>query len=343
MFPLSDSFMAILGVSSLFAASSLSTLCAQKKRIFAVIPPAILAIILAWRIPENGGGQYDWLGDFMFIGGALVIVVASAVWAILTCMVANKFTQKTNLDVKMRKGKLILMLVAILPSVALSGYSLKKQYVPDARCSNDSVIFVLGTHEYTVGPEFQPRIEREAANSNRRQNFFYSNKKSDKEDMANLCKETNNGHTSIQVDVLWLTPAANFKNLDSICGGNTGPTKAYCTAYSSKLYQTVHKILFTKHPQVLPSWFQHKDNPWVLTGGNLVNGFVCLGEDDGLEPIQCKVWHQIDSEVTMLAEVQNVVGKNRSEVLKMLDDAMEFTLTAFSNDMNGANMESPLE
>lgn len=345
MLPFSDHFIFVLQLTGLFALSALLFLGARKKPIIAIIPFVVFAILVARKFLDYGEDEYEALGDLLFLSLQLIVILASMCWVIAIVAIFKDYGQKTRYSVDTKRGILVLAVIAVLPALAVTTYKFEKQYVPDALCSNESITFILGAREYVVGPEFQPRIERMRTGTDRREVWIYSNSVEFKEDMKTLCDETENGHIPIQVDLLGMAPASNHKNFDSICDSEAGPTKEYCAGYSSESYQAVDSIRLTKFPEELisayKSWFQHKDNPGVATGGNLVDGFVCLGKDDGTEPIHCTVWHPIDSEVTMFSRTTDVEGKSRAEVLQMAERAGKFTLLAFSGNVSDETIQSP--
>ncbi len=89
---------------------------------------------------------------------------------------------------------------------------------------------------------------------------------------------------------------------------------------------------FTEKPELLirtmASWFQHVDDPNVLTGGDMRDGFVCWGDESKDEQVHCKVWFPIDSKISVVADSVDLKGVGKVDLVKQIHDAVDFTLKA---------------
>ncbi len=337
MLPISDKFIYILPFLGLFVVSSFSFIAMRKRRIFGLIPLVILTVVLVWKFPQSGGDGYEGLGFLLLLVAMSAIVVVSAIWTAVIFFGVKKIIKRPCWNPDTGIVQKILIGLILLPPLLISSVLLEAQYVPDASCSNDAVIFTIGKHSYTVGLEFQPRIERDQDISDKRQILHYSNRSQDKEDMKAICDATDDGNTPIEAVVIWISPAAIQSNIYNICHGELGQAPNYCSQYSPEIYQDISTIRLVRYPEEDLRGFKcvyvekTQCSRESCTGGDLSNGYYCSGVA-GFR--RCNMWREVDSEVGVTAKSMEISNeKDYEEILLMLDRAVDFTLIAFSADI----------
>ncbi len=306
MFPLNSSTLFLLVLSGVLAATALAFRSRWPWR----IPLLLLAIALPagwlWRV--SPAGEYAGLGYIIVIGASFCMMVFGAVWGGI-----------------MRRARCISpFMSAALPVIAFvsaAGFILWQQYIPRACLGKPLPVRIAG-QILILPPELRPRLETGDSTG-----FFGRIER--KADYAGFCRASRNGTRAIDVDVVWITPAANDKALTSACNANAPP--AWCSGYAPDPYRHMGKIIIepgSRLPLPLTYW---KGGGSLRTErqGDLARGSVCLLPDTGRRT-ECWVWHPFGAGYRLTVSTSNLdplfAGMPAEEARGMAERAREVFL-----------------
>jgi hypothetical protein len=336
MFPLSQQFLFSSTLALFFAFYVACFAMTSRSWRFAIPPIAVFAASAGygiWRISQ-ATAEYEGLGIAVLVAINFGVLISAIVWVIFLRFGLIFVARFVFGKAQWKPRRSILMLLAISPAALTAVHAIERQSVPDAPCSTESVEVSLGKRTYVMYPELRARIEKTIPGRKHVLVLHYSSETKRKEHLKTICDLSEGGAKPISVDLLWLTPASIIDRADVLCADRSRAPEPFCSGIAHARYEHVHTIKLTTHPSeivsVYGSWLQHENKPDLLTGGDLREGFVCHGTDNTVEQIRCTAWRPIDAETSVLARSMPVRGTTKTEMLSHVEDAVDFTLEAFS-------------
>ncbi len=350
MFPLSPTFLILLPFLGFFVLSSLCIALISRRLVFGLIPLLIIVVAegLTWVWVENSSDEYAWVALYTIGVALLVTFVISVVWGVAMMFILKRATSRmVNHG---RNVSRLLVFLAFLPALVIGLVRFEAQYITDSRCSEESVTYKVGGQNYTVGIEFSPRIETDYSlgispayflanvldgGDYELHAFHYSNRARDKEDLKKICNKTEGGNLALPTEIVWITPASIYDEIDTLCHSSSGDIPKYCAKYSPELYKDIASIKLT-HRDLSTEGYpalrkQRLSSVHDNSGGDLDNGYWCSGGEEGpYSSVGCEVWRKIDEDVILTADTHYLKEGNRAEILKTLNEAVDFTLEAFA-------------
>ena len=195
MFPINPSTFLLLSLIGVFLSSALALRFSWRWRIPLLLIAMGLPVALLWSDPPTG--EYAGLGYIFVIVPSVVILIFGAV-----CGSIARLTRAASL-------KFVPALAVV--ACALAGFVLWYQFVPSS-CFETPLQVRVASSVLLLPPEMQPRIE----DGNSIDFFGWTNQKSS---YARLCRKGRNGTRAIDVDTVWITPAASHDEMTAACNG----------------------------------------------------------------------------------------------------------------------------
>lgn len=216
---------------------------------------------------EAPTGQYAGLAYAIILGASLIALILGVLLSGVLRYTAFSSMASTP----------FLCLIAALAA----GFVLHRQFVPDACLTSPLKVKIAG-EVLLLPPELRPRLE----NGDSIMMFGRLDKKVD---FASLCRSSSDGKLPIAMDTVWITPASNYRNMNSACGAQDPPE--WCSNYSADPYQRIGKILIApKYRSSFPSPYWNEGGSIAKDRkGDLTNGSVCLLPAENRRT-QCWTW-----------------------------------------------------
>lgn len=306
MFPLNPSTVLQLVLIGVALSAALAVQCGWRWRIAFVFVMLALPASFLWSDPPTG--QYAALGYIIaFVGAAIALVIGVVFGGTL------RFA-----------GLPPVFVFAVIFFVAASaaGLQLHRQYVPES-CSGSPIHVRIAGKNLRIPPQMRPRLE----NGDDIGHFGRVDRKSD---FSRFCRMSKNGTRPIDMDTVWLNPAANHSAMTAACVGKTPPN--WCSSYSPEPYRFIEKILIA--PEADPGF----PTPHWKEGGSLTKdrqgdlnfGSVCLFENDP-SPTQCWAWQPFGDGSRLTVITNNLDrtfdGMPIEEAREMMRQAREVALS----------------
>lgn len=305
MFPLNPSTVFQLVLVGVALSSALALRFGWRWRILFLGAAIALPTGFLWSDPPTG--QYAGLAYLFVIGPSIAMLLLGVV-----------------LGIGMRSGgvrPLTSIAVLLSLSIATTGAALWHQYVPSA-CLKTPLPVRIGGQILHIPAELQPRLE-----SGSSINFFGRSDR--KSHSARLCRLSRVGARVIEMDTVWITPAANHQMMTAACEDT--PTPAWCGGYSSTPYRHISKVLIapdSSHAFPLSYWEEggslKRDRM-----GDLTQGSVCLLPDAGVRT-QCWIWQPFGDSSRLTVRTNNLDAEFNDmpieDAREMLRLAREMTL-----------------
>ena len=266
MFPLNPSTILHLVLIGVVLSSALALRFGWRWR----FPLLLLAIALpaALLFSDSPTGQY---AVFRYI-----FVVTPSVVMLLFGAVLGSVVRYTRI------APLTSVVVLFFAAGAFVSFALWRQYVPSACLEKPLQVRIAGKTLH-LPPEMRPRLENGFS-------IVYFGRTDKKSDYARLCRMSRNGARAVEMDTVWITPAANHEFMTATCKGNEPP--AWCGSYTPVPYRHIEKILIASEATPyfpLPFW-REGGSLKKERQGNLVQGSVCLLPEDTGPVTHCWVW-----------------------------------------------------
>ncbi|NNE79333.1 MAG: hypothetical protein HKN18_03580 [Silicimonas sp.] len=210
-------------------------------------------------------GDHAGLGYLIVVGGSTIAMVIGLCWGWLLRFIRSP-----------AKASMIWVLA---PMVALAVFIVWNQTVSPT-CTE--ITARIGGREVALPVEMRPRLERGPV-------IGHFGRLDRKTDFARYCRQARTGSRVIEQDVIWLTPASNYKTLSARCGGENAPD--WCAVYSSEPYRHAHQILIQSDPKralSMPWW--NSTSPRAVSLGDLTEGSLCLLPHAPGAMTECWVW-----------------------------------------------------
>lgn len=305
MFPLNPSTLFQLVLIGVVLSSALALRFGWRWRLPFLLLAIVLPIGLLWSDPPTG--QYAGLAYIFVVGPSLVMLIFGAVLGS-----AVRFV---------RIAPLMSVAVMFISAGAFAGFVLWHQYVPST-CLETPIQVRIAGKTLHIPPELRPRLE----NGDSINHFGRTDRKSN---YARLCRMSRNGARVIEMDTVWITPAANHEVMTAACKGNEPPS--WCGGYSPDPYRRIGKILIAPEADPafpLPYWRKggslKKDRQ-----GDLIQGSVCLlPRADGRT--ECWIWRPFGDGSRLTISTNNLDQAFNDmpieEAREMIRQAREMTL-----------------
>lgn len=267
-----------------------------------------VALPVGFLWSEAPTGQYAGLAYVIILGTSMIALVLG-----LTIGCVLRFAAC---------GVLVSIAAILFVAASATAFELYRQYVPNACLESPLQVRIAGKI-LRVPPELRPRLE----NGNDIDHFGRIDRKLD---FARLCRMSENGTHAIDMDTVWLTPAANHSAMSSACNANEPPN--WCDSYSPEPYRRIGKILFA--PEATPGF----PLPYWKEGGSLKKnrqgdlnfGSVCLLPDADTRT-QCWIWQPFGDGSRLIVSTNNLdpaFDEMPIEVAReMITQAREVTLS----------------
>lgn len=339
MFPLSENFIEFSQFALLFSICAVSysvALMRKRDSIISIIIGVSLPLIVCvsfykWMIY---GTNYDSISYALLFIGLCLLLLASAFWAIVVNFGLPFLMRLNPRFSNWKPGILLSLFLAILPSFVLSSLAFERQITPDTACVKEGISVVLGQQTYFLRPDFSAHLYVTQTNEFDSMQLRYSTSSKHKESLKIACRVSQDGTVPLPVHRLSFHPSSAYKDLMQRCTDGWPNAANICMGLTEANYQHMGLVNFTENPAQLlltmASWFQHVDDPEVLTGGDMQNGFVCWGDESKDEKIHCTVWFPIDNNITVVANSAWLRGVRRVDLVEQVRDAVEFSVQAIS-------------
>ncbi|MEM8717278.1 MAG: hypothetical protein AAGE92_16145 [Cyanobacteria bacterium P01_G01_bin.4] len=304
MFPIHSPSVFFLVLSGVALLSALAFSFGWKARIpFLILVYALLNWF--WSTLPTSGDHIGLKYVFFFLPAAAAFF-AGAVWGVVM------------------KNELfwVSVLIPVIVAGVYAGNILWRQYIPEA-CLGESLKVHVAKEALSLPPEMQPSFEDDGT-------YHFFGRMERKTSYAQLCRMSRNGTRAIDMDVVRITPAANYSRVTTTCDADNAPE--WCRDYSAFPYRHMGEVLISPRPG-LPEyyWDGSIENERF---GNLTEGSICLLPEDGRKT-QCWVWQPFGEGLRLtvstnnLDEIFNAMPVQRARAMTI--DALETTLSIISN------------
>lgn len=175
----------------------------------------------------------------------------------------------------------VSVLVPAIIAIAFSGYQLWLQYVPSSCLKTPLQVRIAG-ETLNLPWELSPRLERG-------EDIYLFGRLDKKADFSAICRMSRNGAEAIDMDVIWITPAANYSHLTSVCAADGAPN--WCSGYSPTPYRHIGKVLIApvSETDLPPTYWAEGGSLKAEQQGSLTEGAICpIPQDWG--NTECSVW-----------------------------------------------------
>ncbi|MDI3336473.1 hypothetical protein QKW60_08655 [Defluviimonas aestuarii] len=314
---------------------------------FPLNPPTVFQLVLVGVALSTALAlRFGWRWRILFLGAAIALPTgflwsdpptgqyAGFAYLFVTGPSIATALLGAALGIGMRSGGVrprtsIAVLLSL--SIATAGAALWHQYVPSACLKTPLQVRIDGVTLH-LPSELQPRLEH-----GDEINFFGVPHR--KSSFARLCRMSENGIRAIEMDTVWITPAANHQMMTAACEDREPP--AWCNSYSSQPYRRVGKVLIapnTDQDFPLPYW---EEGGSLKTDhqGDLIQGSVCLLPDAGLRT-KCWVWQPFGDSSRLTISTNNLDAEFNEmpieDAREMLRLAREMTLTIVKPDLRSS-------
>ena len=243
------------------------------------LPLLALAVLCpaAWLWTDPPIGPYGGLG--------FSITLAALLGALITGVIGGSLLRGAGLS---RPASLAGLTLLAAGAVSLT---LWQQYVPQACLDRPLQIRIAGM-TLQVPAALQPRLEH----GDEVWHFGRSDRKSG---TAQLCRASRNGTQPLEMDRLWITPAASHEALPAACG--SPPHPGWCTTYAASPFRHMGRIVIepATGPPVAAAYWDPGGSLPKITEGDLRAGSTCLPTTTAA-PTRCWVWHPLGPRFRLL-------------------------------------------
>ena len=305
MLPLNSPTVLFIALASVALISALAFRFDWRVRAALILTSVAPPIAFLWFYPMTG--EYAGLGYLIVILYYIAAFVLGAGWGSVMRLV--------------QASQLTSVAVPVVLTASFIGHALWAQYVPN-RCRENDLKVRIAEEILQLPPELRPRLERGST-----VNLF--GRLDNKSGFSKICKLSQNGKRTIDIDVVWITPASNHAALTSLC--KSDDKAEWCNHYSSNPYRHMGKVLFASEDTLgfsKPYW-KEGGSLKKERKGDLNKGSVCLLPDEGVRT-QCWVWQPFGKGARLTVSTNSLdpvfidmpVGEARSMALQTLETTL---------------------
>ncbi len=198
MFPLSDSVLNNVYFYAVLAIVPLIFLLSERWRWLAAIPFICFVILVADFYPWQSDGVNKAYAALAILTGA-AILVALFLGTCLLILIRRRLYPDIQIPKVQSRTFLTMWLITLMPALIFVAIDIENQRVPDAKCRNYGVEFIVSGSRFIFLPELgvsfmakEPRIAGVRF-------YNYSNETKHKEDLKTICAATQNGLQPLNV------------------------------------------------------------------------------------------------------------------------------------------------
>lgn len=336
MIPLSGTtiFYLALNAVSAIAALVMATPLKTWTRVVCLILVTALCGILPFALAEDDPTSgYDDLGSLVVAVFLLASLAFGIAWGFCVRKIVTWVVRLGGKDARARILPIIVSIAAVAPPLAYALFAIERQWVPDAPCSQDSIVFSLEDREFRVPANIGVYVERKRGSDQHPLILQYSLDRIRKTHLALLCRLSDGGQRAVPVDMISFG-AYNFDPVADVQCGDTGMRRSKPPGCAAILRGTVKQIQLSTAPpnlSALLSWFDGPPRSNTVTGGDADNGYVCHKTEGGEHFKICNVWMKNAPGIYVLARSHPFYGGTDADLLADVRDAVEFTFSVFED------------
>lgn len=299
MFPLSFLFITLSICCVIFTIGTLTGYL-RRLRLMTVIFPIIsiiLSVIWFQLEPGYGGGPFI-LGYFG--GAALVLTSTGIMWGWITYALQRKINFR----------KKIAPALLLLPSLIVLTIGFERQYVVDA-CVQELEARMYGM-TFIVSIEDSALFRWNTGGSGEIA-YQYERGISHKDDVAELCRQSEYGKRAIEVDRVDFAPS-------------TTNQRGCKTEQCEKAASAEFSMVATAPPFTLNTFkrLSHGTNGKVLSHGDNADGWICFLPTLPEKPLKCSLWRAYMQSALAISTVEEAHETPHEKLLEKLNSNIDF-------------------
>jgi len=290
MFPLHEDTIALLAVIAVGAGMAVFVAHRKVMRIW-IVAILLFGLIWPWPIASYLGlNHYTITGAFYLGIWTTIALAAGAVWG----SVARHL-----------KVRVVMAVVAILPSLVGSAYLLERQRVPDEPCSVRAV-FRIGELSLAVPRDMGIRTLVTSGAPNQAWAGTYSHWIGDKPEVRALCLATNGGRETLDVTHLWFSFSGFRRDHKDDCESGAVPAslRPYCTA----IHRTqLNVVQFYARTDGMPFPSLSYFNAELISGALLAGeseGYRCGDATSSTGTRYCTIWQRLNQDIVVVSSAE---------------------------------------
>jgi hypothetical protein len=338
MFPLSSTaiFHLVLNAVWTIAALVVATPLKTRAKVICLTLMITLCVILPFALAEDDPtSRYDELGSAIVAVLLLVSLAIGTVWGFMARKILTWVVRLDGKDARARILPIIVFVVAVSPPLVYALYAIEREWVPDAACSQDSIVFNLGDRAFRVPANVGVWVELERGSDQYPLGLRYSLDRNRKADLVQLCRLSDGGQRAVPVDLIRFG-AYKFDPVAEVQCGDTDTRHSKPPGCAAILRGTVGEINLSTAPPNLSaflSWFDGPPRPNTVTGGDADTGYVCHKTEGGEHFKSCNVWMENAPGIYILARSHPFYRGTdaAADLLADVRDAVEFTFSVFED------------
>jgi hypothetical protein len=266
MFPISSSAVTLILLSTVFVGGAATGYARRWRIALLSIPIFTLVVSAAGDRIDPGYGGWPFLLALAAAGGFVALGIGQ-IWGWLA----------RRLGLSKRVGTWATLAFLVLPAIALTTFTLERQYLPDA-CRSALAVDMNG-NTFLIRPEDSAFFRWKPGGSGERA-YNYSLDRRNQDSSAKLCRLAAGGGELItphQLDFDRDTPLVTSCR-NGACRDTSYPAKFSLTAISDT-------------GGIKPSaWFGDQTGNNILWGGDNADGWICFLPSGSIDWLHCQRW-----------------------------------------------------